>query len=217
MQRHDRIRAPSGGSRLLLGALCVSLGLIGCGGSGSSLTIAKSATTTTAAQRGTTSRSGTTSKSESPPRDTIGLQIPVLLAERFLPTRYTCDGGDLSVPLRWEGVPHGTAELALFILNVQPVDGKTFVDWAVAGLSPALNGITAGQLPQGAVVGRNGFGKVGYSICPEHGQEAIYIAALFALPHQLPLEPGFDAATLHQQVERLAYVQGLSSARYKRP
>ena len=146
------------------------------------------------------------------------MQIDLPLAEprRLLPARYTCDGSDLSIPLSWNRVPPGTAELALFVLDLQPVDGEVFADWAVAGLSPTLHGLPTGRLPPGAVVGRNGFGQDGYSICPEHGQEQIYIVALFALPHRLPLKPGFDSAALHQQVERLARVQGLTSARYLR-
>ena len=86
-----------------------------------------------------------------------------------LPAEYTCDGKGTSPALRWQGVPPGTAELVLFAMNIQPVEGKLFFDWAVAGLSPELEEIEAGKLPKGAVVGRNSFGKTGYEICPEGG------------------------------------------------
>jgi len=43
-----------------------------------------------------------------------------------LPGRYTCDGPNTSPALRWKGTPADTAELALFAINLQPVDGKLF-------------------------------------------------------------------------------------------
>ena len=50
-------------------------------------------------------------------------------------------------------MPAGTAELVLYVMNVQPVEDRLFVDWAVAGIDPSLEGIEAGELPKGAVVG----------------------------------------------------------------
>jgi phosphatidylethanolamine-binding protein (PEBP) family uncharacterized protein len=132
-----------------------------------------------------------------------------------LPAEFTCDGKNTSPALRWQGVPSGTAELVLFAMNVQPVGGKLFFDWAVAGLSPDLEEIEAGKLPKGAVVGRNSFGKNGYEICPE-GAET-YIFALFALPQKLSPSQGFDplavrkaATDQHGNVGLLAlnYVRG---------
>ena len=38
-------------------------------------------------------------------------------------------------------------------MNVQPVEGQLFVDWALAGLDPGLKEIEAGELPKGAIVG----------------------------------------------------------------
>ena len=81
-----------------------------------------------------------------------------------LPALYTCDGKNISLPFEWQGVPPGTAELALFAMSIQPVEGKLFFDWAVAGLSPDLKEIESGKLPKDAVVGRNSSGKTGYEI-----------------------------------------------------
>jgi phosphatidylethanolamine-binding protein (PEBP) family uncharacterized protein len=116
-----------------------------------------------------------------------------------LPTNYSCDGEDKWPQFHWSGVPAGTAELALYAMNVQPVEGKLFVDWAVAGLDPSLGEIVSGKLPKGAVVGTNGFGKRGYSICPE-GRGEIYMFALYALPKHLALSPGFDGREARGQI-----------------
>lgn len=116
---------------------------------------------------------------------------------QVLPAEYTCHGKGTSPALRWHGVPPGTAELVLFAMNIQPVDGKLFFDWAVAGLSPGLEEIEAGKLPKGAVAGRNSFGKTGYEICPESGGET-YMFTLFALPRKLSPSQGFDPIALRK-------------------
>ncbi len=116
-----------------------------------------------------------------------------------LPAQYTCDGKNTSPALRWQGVPQDTAELALFTMNLRPVDGKLFFDWAVAGLSPDLEEIEAGKLPKGAVVGRNGFGKTAYGLCPEGGEET-YLFTLFALPEKLSPSQGFEPFALRKEV-----------------
>ena len=131
----------------------------------------------------------------------MALSSPVSVAgegrlER-LPPLYTCDGKNTSPALQWQGVPQGTVELALFAMNVQPVNGKLFFDWAVAGLDPELEEIEAGKLPKGAVVGRNSFGDTGYKICPE-GAGEIYMFALYALPEKLSPAGGFDPHDLRQ-------------------
>jgi phosphatidylethanolamine-binding protein (PEBP) family uncharacterized protein len=132
-----------------------------------------------------------------------------------LPALYTCDGKNLSPALRWQGVPQGTAELALFAMNLRPVDGKLFFDWAVAGLSPELEEIEAGKLPGGAVVGRNSFGKAAYGICPE-GEDENYVFTLFALPEKLSPSQGFDPLDLRKAVLNASGNVGLLALSYAR-
>jgi phosphatidylethanolamine-binding protein (PEBP) family uncharacterized protein len=149
----------------------------------------------------------------------ISLQSPAIVAAQGAPGRlaatYTCDGKDSWPALRWGGVPPGTAELILYAMNVQPVAGQLFVDWAVAGLDPDLEEIGAGELPRGAVVGTNGFGKAAYSLCPS-GSGEIYMFALYALPHSLSLSRGFDAREVRKQILDASGDVGLLPAVYER-
>jgi phosphatidylethanolamine-binding protein (PEBP) family uncharacterized protein len=147
----------------------------------------------------------------SPVAPTVPSGVPTL------PAAYTCDGKDVWPELRWQGVPSGTVELSLFAMGVKPVDdGKLFVDWAVAGLDPELEGLEAGQLPQGAVVGRNGFGRVGYSICPALGESETYIFALYALPTRLSPQRGFDPRDLRKRILDVSGNAGLMAVSYAR-
>jgi phosphatidylethanolamine-binding protein (PEBP) family uncharacterized protein len=100
-------------------------------------------------------------------------------------------------------------------MNLRPVNGTLFFDWAVAGLSPDLGAIEAGKLPKGAIVGRNSFGKKGYGICPESGEET-YMFTLFALPKKLSPEQGFDPLTLRKEVTDTSGNVGLLALSYLR-
>lgn len=117
----------------------------------------------------------------------------------ILPAAYTCKGKDTWPELSWSGVPADTAELVLLVLNLEPVNEAFFFDWAVAGIDPSLKGIESGQLPKGAILGKNSFGKEGYSICPAASKETI-IFALYALPASLGARKGFDPAALRKEI-----------------
>ena len=141
--------------------------------------------------------------------------VPSSSGPQALPAEYTCDGKNTSPPLRWQGVPQGTAELALFAMNIRPVEGKLFFDWAVGGLSPELEEIKAGELPRAAVVGRNSFGKADYEICPEAGSET-YMFTLFALPKRLSPAQGFDPMAFRKAVVDVSGNVGLLALNYAR-
>jgi phosphatidylethanolamine-binding protein (PEBP) family uncharacterized protein len=140
---------------------------------------------------------------------------PSSAGPQALSATYTCDGKGTSPALRWQGVPQGTAELVLFAMNVQPVDGKLFFDWAVAGLSPDLTEVEAGKLPNGAVLGRNGFGKTAYEICPE-GSGETYVFTVFALPKKLSPAQGFEPSALRREVLGASGNIGLLALSYAR-
>jgi len=140
---------------------------------------------------------------------------PSSAGPQALPAEYTCDGKNTSPALSWQGVPPGTAELALLVMNIQPVEGRLFFDWAVGGLSPELEEIEAGKLPKGAVVGRNSFGKTGYGICPA-GSGETYMFTVFALPKKLSPSQGFDPVAFRRAVLEASGNAGLLALSYLR-
>jgi phosphatidylethanolamine-binding protein (PEBP) family uncharacterized protein len=149
----------------------------------------------------------------------MSLQSPALVASDGhlgrLAATYTCDGKGSWPALRWGGVPAGSKELALFVMNVPPVEEKIFFDWALAGIDPGLSEISAGELPKGAISGTNGFGKRGYEICPS-GPGETYMLALYALPRTLSPKPGFDPLAFRQEVLDASGDVGLLPGVYER-
>ena len=140
--------------------------------------------------------------------------ITTASSEYDLPSTYTCEGKNNPPTLKWSGVPAGTKELILFVLGLEPVGETLFFNWAVAGLSPTLTEIPTGQLPTGAILGRNGYGKEAYSICPAQGQSETYVFALYALPQALTPKRGFDPMSLRKEVLGLSGDVGLVTAAY---
>lgn len=146
----------------------------------------------------------------------MSLQSPSVPPSGALSAEYTCDGKNTSPALRWQGVPQGTAELALFVMNTRPVEGQLFFDWAVAGLSPDLEAIEAGALPKGAVVGRNSSGKRSYEICPPKGEGETYLFTVFALPKKLSPARGFEPFAFRKAVLDISGNVGLLPLTYTR-
>jgi phosphatidylethanolamine-binding protein (PEBP) family uncharacterized protein len=212
-------------SKAVGGALMLALALAGCGGSSStsqsSSTAAASAsqtanaaqTSSTASATETTSSTSTTTPEKVPNFD---LQLASSVKLNPIPARYTCDGANVSLPITWGHLPPNTAEIVLFLFNLAPIHGKLFASWAVSGLSPKLRGLSAGQLPAGAIVGRNGHGQTAYSVCPAKGASVRYAFLLYALPKKIPVKPGFDPEALREKALHVAESAGLLGASYQR-
>jgi len=106
------------------------------------------------------------------------LTSPAFGSGAALPARYTCDGPDVSPPLRWTAPPAGTRSLALHLVDRDTP--RVVRHWAVTGLPASLR-----RLAEGSEVGRahrNDFGRTGYTgPCPRPGQRHHYLFQLVAL------------------------------------
>lgn len=141
---------------------------------------------------------------------------PATESAAALPATYTCDGKDSWPALQWQGIPAGSEELILLAMNVAPVEGKLFFDWAMAAIDPELQGIEAGRLPAGAVQGRNSFGKLGYELCPAKGQAETHVFVLYAIPKRLSPAKGFDPHRLREEALAASGNAGVLAVSYGR-
>ncbi len=123
-----------------------------------------------------------------------------------IPTRYTCDGEDLSPPLSWKGIPEGTRSLVLVVEDPDAPRG-TFVHWIIYDIPPDLPGLPEGvprqrELENGALQGINDFGVIGYrGPCPPPGKPHRYFFILRALDTVLHLDPGTTRAELEEALK----------------
>jgi Raf kinase inhibitor-like YbhB/YbcL family protein len=117
-----------------------------------------------------------------------------------IPDRHTCEGEDISPPLRWTNVPDGTRSLTLVVDDPDAPNG-VFTHWLAWGLDPAAGGLgEGGPAPS---EGRNDFGTTGYrGPCPPpgHGRHR-YLFRLYALDTPLELAADAAKAELEQAIE----------------
>jgi phosphatidylethanolamine-binding protein (PEBP) family uncharacterized protein len=147
---------------------------------------------------------------------TIG--SPAFERNGSIPPQYTCDGADTSPPLQWQHLPAHTQELVLFVIDGSSNGSTGGIRWVVAGIDPSLPGISAGQLPAGAVVGLNSAGKAAYGgICPAKGKPAPIEFVLWALSKKIPLGNGFIPSIAEHDYSHSELASATTYASYQRP
>jgi Raf kinase inhibitor-like YbhB/YbcL family protein len=122
-----------------------------------------------------------------------------------IPKKYTCDGKDVSVPLRWTDPPEGTKAFALVVDDPDAPSG-VWVHWVLYDLLADTRQIAEGQplqpnLADGSKQGVNDFRKTGYGgPCPPRGPVHRYVFTLYALNSKTGLHAG---ATKQQLLEAM--------------
>ena len=111
-----------------------------------------------------------------------------------IPSRYTCEGKDISPPLSWSDVPEGTQSLALIVDDPDAPDPQaprmTWIHWVLYNLPPTTRALPEGMsieaLPAGTKEGQNDWKRTGYGgPCPPVGRHR-YFHKLYALNTVLP-------------------------------
>ena len=111
----------------------------------------------------------------------------------MIPSKYTCDGDDVSPSLLWGNVPGGTKTLAL-IMDDPDATGGIFTHWVLFNLPVTVISLPEGvprldRLDNGGIQGKNDFGRKGYGgPCPP--KRHTYRFILYALDTDLKLGPG---------------------------
>ena len=127
-----------------------------------------------------------------------------------IPSKFTCDGLDVSPALAWTGVPEGTKSLAL-IMDDPDAPAGTWVHWVLFDLPPETSSLQEGvprteRLESGAVQGAcwgvDSFSRVGYyGPCPPPGAPHRYFFKLYALDRMLGLTPQATKADVVKAME----------------
>ncbi len=122
---------------------------------------------------------------------TLTLSSPAFKHHEHIPSKYTCDGSDVSPHLLVGSVPAGTKSLALIVDDPDAPRG-TWVHWVVWNISPDTKEIKEGSVPAGAHQGMNDFRQLHYGgPCPPSGTHR-YFFKLYALDSVL--SPGANAS-----------------------
>lgn len=132
-----------------------------------------------------------------------------------VPEQYTCDGDNVSPPLKIKGVPEGAKSLVLVVDDPDSPTG-TWIHWTVWNINPKTVAIESGSVPSGATEGLNSFGNIGYGgPCPAGGVHR-YFFKLFALDVNVGLGSGATYQELEQMISGHVLARAELVGQYKR-
>ena len=150
----------------------------------------------------------------------IKITSPAFEEGGLIPKKYTCDGSNVSPPLRWDSVPDGTESIAIICEDPDAPSG-TWMHWILFNL-PAECRELAENIPDDETLhdstrqGINDFGSIGYSgPCPPWGIHR-YFFKIFALDCTLDIVHLVDKDILNLAMGDHILATGQLMGRYQR-
>ena len=136
-----------------------------------------------------------------------------------IPVKYTCDGEDVSPALVWGKPPQGTSSFALIVDDPDAPFG-VWTHWVIFNIPADTLELpeavpTQEQLPNGALQGKNDFGRIGYGgPCPP-GPGHHYRFIVYALDKSLDLTSGVSKKQVLDAMQGSILEQGLITGIYR--
>ena len=156
---------------------------------------------------------------------TIKIESQAFVHNGPIPKKYTGDGEDVSVPLKWSNLPKDTKELALICDDPDAPTVQPWVHWVIYKIPPQTSELKENipkkpelTEPPGAFQGKNSWGKVGYNgPAPPRGHGVHhYHFKIYALDSILNIKPGVDKQTLLKAMEGHILAMGEIIGTYER-
>jgi len=150
----------------------------------------------------------------------IKITSPAFEEGGMIPEVYTCDGIDISPPLKWSSVPQGTKTLALICDDPDAPIG-TWVHWVIYNIPGDISELPENIPPEqeiknGGIQGMNDSRKIGYGgPCPPGGTHR-YFFRIYALDTEVDLQPGATKSQLLNAMEGHILAKGQLMGRYSR-
>ncbi len=133
------------------------------------------------------------------------ISSPVFKDNGQIHSKYTCDGEDVSPPLSWSEAPNGTKTYVL-IMDDPDAPVGVFTHWVIFNIPASENNLSENvpktdKITNGALQGKNDFGRKGYGgPCPPSGRHR-YQFHLYASDTLLNLTPGSSKKNVLKALE----------------
>ena len=146
----------------------------------------------------------------------LHVSSPAFSEGERIPTKYTCEGQDVSPPLVWSEPPVGTQSLALILEDPEDATapGGVFTHWVLFNIPSDSRKIsehvpTQGKLSGGELQGKNDCERIGYGgPCPDGSGPHRYRFTLYALNCLLDLEAGVSKKQVLDCIQKHVLAQG---------
>ena len=146
----------------------------------------------------------------------LRLTSPAIADGEAIPSKYTCDGDNISPPLTWGPAPEGTAS---WVLIAEDIDARLWVHWLVVNLPAGVMSLpegASGNMPLGAVEGGTDFGPATWGgPCPPSGEHR-YVFTVYALAEPLVLGPELAATQIRADMYGKVLAEAKLTGTYRR-
>lgn len=136
------------------------------------------------------------------------ISSPAFAHNTLIPSKYTCDGNNISPPLVFNDIPANTKALAL-IVDDPDAPGGIWTHWMLYNLSPTIKSLPENitTYPSGTLIGKNSWQEMAYGgPCPPSDTHR-YFFKLYALDEILPLTSGLTNDELVQKMSKHVITQ----------
>lgn len=146
----------------------------------------------------------------------ISIKSPVFKSGEFIPKKYAGDGEDVNPPLIFENIPLETKSLVLIVDDPDAPAG-TFDHWIIYNIPKEVRTINEGEVPAGAIQGRNSAGGSEYTgPYPPPGKAHRYFLKLYALDSLLTLRSGESKSKVEKAMQGHILGEGSMFGLYRR-
>jgi len=143
----------------------------------------------------------------------ISITSPSFQAGGDIPTKFTCNGTNVSPELQISSVPNEAKSVVLIVDDPDAPRGL-FTHWIVWNIDPKTTRVAENSTPTAGVQGINDFGKRNYGgPCPPSGMHR-YFFKIFALDIKLELKPSARRAELDAAMRGHVLAEGELMGRY---
>ena len=138
-----------------------------------------------------------------------------------IPSKYSCEGKDISPGLSWSAAPEDT-ETFVVVMDDPDAPGGIWDHWVVFDIPAGTIGLDEGQpdaerLPGGGNHGKNSWGKTAYGgPCPPSGPAHTYRISLYAVDTALGLPAGASKEEVLNAIEGHIVAESMISGTYGR-
>lgn len=150
----------------------------------------------------------------------INLTSPAFDDGDFLPVKYTCDGANISPPLKWDSLPPKTESIAIICEDPDAPSGN-WTHWIIFNIPPQTTSLPENipddeTLTDGTRQGINDFGATGYGgPCPPWGTHR-YFFKIYALDIIIDIVSFVDKDTFLNAITGHILATGRLMGKYKR-
>lgn len=142
-------------------------------------------------------------------------------ADGNIPSRYSCEGENLSPELTWSGAPQGTKSFALVVHDPDAPHPGGYTHWVVFNIPATVTHVAENapkqtNFPGGGIQGKNDSGSTGYTgPCPPSGSHRYYFH-LYAVDGQLNLSQSATREELEKALKNHTLGQAEYMGKYKK-